>query len=209
MSMVLDHALNRDFSHWSWQHGIRSKTDEVALPKQCSLVMQQQEAIWALLWGALTDAAARWTSSTNSARLSVIAWTLLQLNSVWEEVASFFKHAKTKKDQAMCSSLVIVASASVLNVLNGNYWRLPTLHGARASWRGPDPTISRGERWELSKLTPLPAPKGSFSSSCFPTGLCRTLPLISSISSLPGPWVDAGPFLTSATQCTFEVLCER
>lgn len=27
-----------------------------------------------------------------------------------------------------------------------------------------------GERQELSNLTPLPAPKGVFSSSCWPTG---------------------------------------
>lgn len=92
--------------------------------------------------------------------------------------------------------------------LNGNYCRLPIQRGARARWGCPDPAVSRGERQELSKLTPLPAPVGSAPPAAAPRGPRCTLLLISSISSLEGTgpkWMQA-PFLTSAILCTFEVL---
>lgn len=41
---VVDRALDGEFSHWSSQHGIGSKTDGVTLAGQWGLVIRQQEA---------------------------------------------------------------------------------------------------------------------------------------------------------------------
>jgi len=131
-------------------------------------------------------------SSTASARPRLIVRTLLQLCSVWEEVASFLKHMETKRKWAVCSSLVIVVSVSVPPA---EWQLLLTSYAAQSPGplRVPWPCgIQRGETGAVKTYT-SPWSRGEFSSSCCPTGLCCALLLISSISSLEGPRVDVGP----------------
>lgn len=128
--------------------------------------------------------------------------TLLQLCSVWEEVASFLKHTETKEKQAVCSSpLIVVPFLPPSHQLNGNYRRLPICSVE------PGPTevaltlrYPGGKRRELSKLTPLLRSCGEFSSSCCPTGLLLHTPAnqLHLISGRPLEWLQA-LFLTSAT----------
>lgn len=149
------------------------------------------------------------SASATSARPYLIVRTLLGLCSVREEVASFLKHIKTKRKRAVCSSLVIVASASVPLA---EWQLLPTSYPAPrpGPLRVPWPcSIQRGETGAVKTHT-SPRSRGECSSSCCPTGPRCTLPLISSISSLEGTgpkWMQA-PFLTSAISRTFEVLRE-
>lgn len=52
---VVDHALDGEFSHWSRQHGIRSKTDQVTLAGQWGLVIRQQEGYICMSQKPITD----------------------------------------------------------------------------------------------------------------------------------------------------------
>lgn len=138
--------------------------------------------------GECTGAPARRTSSANS------AWTLLQLNSVWEEVASFFKHAETKRDPAMCSSPVIVASAAVPNVLNGNYWRLPTPARSPGQLKGPWPcNIQRGEMGAVKTYT-SPCSQREFLLQLLPHGALPHTPANQLHFITPRPLSGCGPF---------------
>lgn len=133
-------------------------------------------------------------SSSFSATLDLIVKTLLQLCSVRGEIASFFK-THGDKEEVGC---VFFASYCCLCFCPTGWMAITTDFLCSAEpgplWGCPDPVVSRGKRRELSKLTRLRSPLGSSLPAAAPRGLCCTLLLISSISSLEGPWEHAGPF---------------
>lgn len=134
------------------------------------------------------------SSSAASATLDLIVKTLLQLCSVGEEIASFFKTHGDKEEVGcvffagyccLCFCPIGWMAITADFLCSTERWPL---------WRCPGPVVSRGKRRELSKLTRLPIPLGSSPPAAAPRGLCCTLLLISSISSVEGPWEHAGPF---------------
>lgn len=143
--------------------------------------MQQQTAHLGLLWGRKGY---KCTASAGHARAPVF------LNNFWKtgfDCENFIAALFWLRGGSILSSNTLRQRGNGLYVLhwlllsrflspwlNGNYWRFPTRHWAQARWGCPDPALSRGERQELSKLTPLPAPTGSSPPAAAPRGLLRT-----------------------------------
>lgn len=126
------------------------------------------------------------SSSATSTRPYLIVRTLLRLCSDGGEVASFLKHIQTKEE----TGCVFFAAYCCLcfcptgwTAITADFLSSAEPGRAEAALTSQYPE-GRDGSCQNSHLSPCS--RGDRSSSCCPTGLCCTLPLISSISSLEG-----------------------